>query len=101
MVTMAQNTANWRNTHTHIDHTRSLTNLHQHSLQPRCVKRKLIYYRIWNPFFMLKVSEGREGEKTGSTRRKNIGDSLPANWYHTLEKSNVPDGTQTLTLQHW
>ena len=31
MVTMAQSAANWHNTHTHIDHTHSLTHLHQHS----------------------------------------------------------------------
>ena len=31
MVTMAQRAANWRNTHTHIDGTHSLTHLHQHS----------------------------------------------------------------------
>ena len=31
MVTVAQSAANWRNTHTHVDRTRSLTHLHQHS----------------------------------------------------------------------
>ena len=31
MVIMAQNSANWRNTHTHMDRTHSLTNFHQHS----------------------------------------------------------------------
>ena len=31
MVTMAQRAVNWRNTHTHVDRTHSLTHLHQHS----------------------------------------------------------------------
>ena len=31
MVNMAQSTANWRNTHTHVDSTHSLTHLHQRS----------------------------------------------------------------------
>ena len=31
MVTIAQSAANWCNTHTHVDHTHSLTHLHQHS----------------------------------------------------------------------
>ena len=31
MVIMAQSAANWRNTHTHMDRTHSLTHLHQHS----------------------------------------------------------------------
>ena len=31
MDTMAQSSANWRNTHTHADHMHSLTHLHQHS----------------------------------------------------------------------
>ena len=30
MVTTAQSVANWRNTHTHVDLTHSLTHLHQH-----------------------------------------------------------------------
>ena len=30
MVTMTQSAANWRNTHTHMDGTHSLTHLHQH-----------------------------------------------------------------------
>ena len=28
---MAQSAANWRNTHTHVDHMHSLTHLHQYS----------------------------------------------------------------------
>ena len=43
LVTMAQSAANWRNTHTHMDCTHSLTHLHQ-QLQPRDVKRQLSYY---------------------------------------------------------
>ena len=31
MVTMAQSAANWHNTHTHMDHTHSLTHFRQHS----------------------------------------------------------------------
>ena len=30
-VTMAQNVVNWRNTHTQVDRTHSLTHLHQNS----------------------------------------------------------------------
>ena len=30
MVIVAQSAANWRNTHTHVDHTHSLTHLHQY-----------------------------------------------------------------------
>ena len=47
MVTMAKSGANWRNTHTHMDHTHSLTQLHQ-QLQPRSAKCQLSCYRIWN-----------------------------------------------------
>ena len=35
---MAQSATNWRNTHTHVDLTHSLTLLHQHSYNC-CVKR--------------------------------------------------------------
>ena len=31
MVTMAQSAVNWRNTHTHVYRTHSLTHSHQHS----------------------------------------------------------------------
>ena len=31
MVTVAQSAANWRNTHTKLDCTHTLTHLHQHS----------------------------------------------------------------------
>ena len=31
MVTMAQSAASWRNMHTQVDRTHSLTDLHQHS----------------------------------------------------------------------
>ena len=31
MVNMAQSAVNWRNMHSHVDHTHSLTHLHQHS----------------------------------------------------------------------
>ena len=52
MVTTAQSQSatNWRNTHMHMDHTHSLT-----QLQPRCAKRQLCYYRIWNQIFILKI----------------------------------------------
>ena len=40
MVIMAQSAANWRmNTHTHVDRMHSLTQLHQHKLQPRGAKK--------------------------------------------------------------
>ena len=31
VITMAQSVANWRNTHTQVDLTHSLSQLHQHS----------------------------------------------------------------------
>ena len=69
MVTMAQSTANWRNTHTLVDRTHSLTHLTSTQLQPRGAKRQLSYYRIWNGcFFTLKVPE--EGVANQHTRRK-------------------------------
>ena len=43
-VTMAQSAANWRNTHTHMDNTYSLTHFTLTQLQPRCAKRQLSYY---------------------------------------------------------
>ena len=51
MVTMAQSVVNWHNTHTHVDHTHSLTHLHQHSYNQFCAKPQLSYYRIWNQLF--------------------------------------------------
>ena len=38
--------------------TRTLTST---QLQPRCAKRQLTYYRIWNQIFILKVPEGHDG----------------------------------------
>ena len=55
MVTMARSAANWRNTHTHVNRTHSLTLLHQHSCNNRCAKRQLNYYSIWNRFVILKL----------------------------------------------
>ena len=55
---MTQSAANWRNTHTHVDRTRTLTHLRQHSFNHICAKRQLSYYRIWNEIFILKVPEG-------------------------------------------
>ena len=52
------NAANRRNTHTHMDHTHSLTLNTSTQLQPICAKCQLCYYRIWNLFsFFLKVPE--------------------------------------------
>ena len=31
MVTMAQSTMNWHNTHNHVDHTHSLTNINSYN----------------------------------------------------------------------
>ena len=44
MVTMAQSAANWRNMHTDVDHTHSLTHFTSAQLQPRGAKRQLSYY---------------------------------------------------------
>ena len=45
MVTVAESAVNWRNTHTHMDRTHSLTHLQQHGYkQPRGAKRELGYY---------------------------------------------------------
>ena len=44
MVTMAQSAANWRNTHTHMDRTHSLTHLqHSHNTTICGAKRQLSY----------------------------------------------------------
>ena len=55
MVTMAESAANWRNTHTHVDRTHSLTHLHHHSYNHIVRKRQLSYYIIWNRILFLKV----------------------------------------------
>ena len=44
MVTMAQSAGNWRNTHTHIDSTHSLTHFSSTHLQLRGAKRQLSCY---------------------------------------------------------
>ena len=43
MVTVAQSAANWRNTHTHMDRTHSLTHFASTQLQPRGAKLPLSY----------------------------------------------------------
>ena len=91
MVTMAQSTMNWRNTHTYMDHTHSLT-LTSTQPQPRCAKRQLSYYRIWNQFFILKIPEG--GGANRSTQRTPPPDSLPANQYHILEEKIQSPGQE-------
>ena len=63
MVTMVQSATNCRNTHTQVDRMHSLTHLH-----PRCVKRQLSYYRIWNQIFLFMYL--REGEQTGVSGEK-------------------------------
>ena len=44
MVTMAQSAVNWRNTHTLMDRTHSLTHFTSTQLQPRGTKRQISYY---------------------------------------------------------
>ena len=44
MVTIAQSTMNWCNTHSHMDHTHSLTHFASTQLQPHGVKCQLSYY---------------------------------------------------------
>ena len=63
MITMAQSAANWRNTHTRVDRTYSLTHFTSTQLQPPGAKRQLSYYIIWNIFF-LKVPEGRGANRS-------------------------------------
>ena len=54
MVTMAQSAANWRNTHTHVNHTHSLTQLHQHSYNHVVRKHQLQLscYKIGKQMFI-------------------------------------------------
>ena len=44
MVTRSQSAANWRNTHTHVDRTHSLTHFTATQLQLRGMKCQLSYY---------------------------------------------------------
>ena len=59
MITMPQSAANWHNTHTYVDHTHSLTHLHQHSYN----QRQLSYYIIRNQILFWRYLT--EGEQTG------------------------------------
>ena len=73
----------------HHGATRTLTwiaRIHSHTftstqLQPRCAKRQLSCYMLWNRNYNLKVPEG--GEQTEYPEK--TPDSLPANRYHILQ----------------
>ena len=69
MVAMAQSAAKWRNRHAHARGSHACTHtVTSTQLQPpRCTKRQLSHYRIWNRVFILKVPEG--GGANRSTRR--------------------------------
>ena len=92
MVTMAQSAANWRNTHTHVDRTHSLTHFTSTQLQPRGAKRQLSYYRILESIFIFKVPEGG-GSKPEYPEK--TPDSLPANRYHILEEKIQRPGRES------
>ena len=47
MVIMAQSAANWRNTHTLMDSTQSLTQLHQHSYSHMVIAQLLFFSACW------------------------------------------------------
>ena len=90
--------------HAHSRRSHALTHtLAPTQLQPRYAKCQLSYYIIWNQICNLKVPEGGGAYRSSRTKKT---DSLPANRYGILEGgggggSNVPNGTRTLTLQHW
>ena len=44
MVSVAQRVANWRNTHTDVDRTHSLTHSHQHSYNQRSASSAITVY---------------------------------------------------------
>ena len=69
MVAMAQRTTNWRNMHTHLDRSHSLTHLHQHSSNHvvRSASSGITEFGIGNTFLRYL----REGEQTGVPRKKN------------------------------
>ena len=58
MVTMDQNAVNWRNTHTQVDRTHSLTHLHQRSYKHyvRSANSTITEFGVY--FFIVKVPEG-------------------------------------------
>ena len=94
MVTKAQSSANWRNTHSCGLHsfTHALTTqLHLH-LQPLCVKRQFSYYRIWNHILF----ENTRGRVSKPEYPEKTPDSLPANWYHILGENTSRMGIRTL-----
>ena len=62
MVTMAQSTANWRNTHTHIDCMHSLKHLHQHVV--RSASSAIIFCACW--VFLCSVTHQTLTWTTGS-----------------------------------
>ena len=85
MVTMAQSTMNWRNTHTLVDRA------HSTQLQPRGMKCQLSYCRIQNQFLFCRYL--REGEQTGVPKKKTHLTAYPLigiTYYR--RKSNVLDG---------
>ena len=87
MVTMAQSAANWRNMHTHVDHTHSLTHLHQHIYNhvKRSASSAIMEFGI--KVFTLKVPE--RGSKPEYPEKPQ-----PANRYHILEKKIQGSGRE-------
>ena len=87
MVAMAQSAINWRNTHTHVNRTHSLTHLQcSYNHVVRSASTAIAEFGIK---FYLKVPE-REGANRSTWRKPHI----------YRRKSNVPDGNRTLTFQH-
>ena len=57
MVIMAQSVANWRNTHTHVNRTHSLTHLHQYSYKHVVRSASSAITEFGIDFFIFKVPE--------------------------------------------
>ena len=79
MVTMAQSTANWCNTHSRGSHAFTHT-LISTQLQPRCAKRQVSYYRIWNAFKKKKF----EGTASPKEFFFKLGSQLFLRWSFTV-----------------
>ena len=82
MVTMAQSTVNWRNTHTHMDRSHSLTHLKGTVTTTLCeAPAQLLVLQTLES--ILKVPEG--GGANRRTQRNPVpSNSLPANRFHIL-----------------
>ena len=65
MATMAQSAANWRNPHTHVDRTHSLTHLHRHSYN-HVVRSYPVFFSSCVQCFRVSVIHRSLARTTGS-----------------------------------